>query len=744
MAPMSLFAGLVAALLYCSPCWALSTGQQHYMGAEPFEFRDAVVEDADDFTTVIVDAFSVAPAWHYVYQFSDDHPGYTWHCLRDTMKRLLAASPDNGISPRVIAVPDETSESGSRVVSISVWEFNRSSSSPVQQRFGPLGIATSYFNCSARLDTNTTRMEPYMKSMYDAETKYLGDVYDRHAYLGGLATHPKWDGHDFAATHLHWGLALAEIAGVPATLLATPAGHPLYKSTHICETTPGVNSYSGYVNLPADATEGRACDIHTFFWFFESRKDHANAPLSLWLQGGAGSPSMTAALGENGPCKVASNSKDTILDPSSWNNEVNMLYIDQPVQVGFSYDTLINGTVNEVLTPFDVTEQEPLATLDLGKTYIGSTGTGCIALYADMDNAVPALPTQRQQIQHLDGGHYGPTFSSFFESQNTNIASGDIKSAVPLHLDTLGIVTQMPFYPEFAFNNTYGIQAINKTVYEAAVAAWPQCQELGNQFDVANSAIDPFPPKYAAGFLNSREVQDDVGVPLNFIGFLDGVNTAFTNTGDFVLGRNVAILGELLDRGVKVSMMYGDRDFQCNCLGGEQVSFAIESDTRADFHKSKYTEIKTDDSYTGGMVRHFGSLSFSRVFNVGHEGYLTPAQFKNLLKGSKLTIINTVPWYQPETTYRIFQRAMFNKYVATGTTSTKARGGRPYSTIEGADKNFHIKNPVPLPPKPERYFWDMVETCTKEQKLLFQSGTAITEDFILVGYEVANGTDVYF
>jgi hypothetical protein len=36
-------------------------------------------------------------------------------------------------------------------------------------------------------------------------------------------------------------------------------------------------------------------------------------------------------------------------------------------------------------------------------------------------------------------------------------------------------------------------------------------------------------------------------------------------TGDFVLGRNLAILGELLDRGVKVALVYGDSDYQCNC-----------------------------------------------------------------------------------------------------------------------------------------------------------------------------------
>jgi carboxypeptidase C (cathepsin A) len=95
-----------------------------------------------------------------------------------------------------------------------------------------------------------------------------------------------------------------------------------------------------------------------FFWFFEARKDPANAPLSLWLQGGPGVPSITAALGENGPCIVTSDSKNTTLNPWSWNNEVNMLYIDQPVDVGFSYRSLVNGTINQLVSPVNVVVED--------------------------------------------------------------------------------------------------------------------------------------------------------------------------------------------------------------------------------------------------------------------------------------------------------------------------------------------------------------------------------------------------
>lgn len=52
----------------------------------------------------------------------------------------------------------------------------------------------------------------------------------------------------------------------------------------VCETTPGVKSYSGYVDLSPES--------HTFFWYFESRRDPENDPVTLWLNGGPGSDSL--------------------------------------------------------------------------------------------------------------------------------------------------------------------------------------------------------------------------------------------------------------------------------------------------------------------------------------------------------------------------------------------------------------------------------------------------------------------
>ncbi|KAK7928638.1 carboxypeptidase D [Apiospora marii] len=80
--------------------------------------------------------------------------------------------------------------------------------------------------------------------------------------------------HDASIRHDMVSLAVESLCS------ATPVGRPghlsvrspsdpkitiNFKKTHICEITPAAKSYSGYVNLPASAAEGRAYDIHTFF-----------------------------------------------------------------------------------------------------------------------------------------------------------------------------------------------------------------------------------------------------------------------------------------------------------------------------------------------------------------------------------------------------------------------------------------------------------------------------------------------
>lgn len=90
--------------------------------------------------------------------------------------------------------------------------------------------------------------------------------------------------------------------------------------------------YSGYVTVNEAA--GRAL----FYWFFEAVEDPASKPLVLWLNGGPGCSSIAYGVAEEiGPFHVEKDGKNLYLNPYSWNQAANILFIDSPVGVGYSY-----------------------------------------------------------------------------------------------------------------------------------------------------------------------------------------------------------------------------------------------------------------------------------------------------------------------------------------------------------------------------------------------------------------------
>ena len=236
-------------------------------------------------------------------------------------------------------------------------------------------------------------------------------------------------------------------------------------------------------------------------------------------------------------------------------------------------------------------------------------------------------------------------------------------------------------------------------------------------YDFAAPATSSFPHEYFVGFLSQRWVQEALGVPLNFTEASGSVYDAFNAVGDTVRGGLLEDIAYVLDSGVKVALVYGDRDFACNWIGGENVSLNIPWSQQKNFKSAGYTDLRTNNSYVGGQVRQYGNLSFSRIYESGHE----------------------VPAYQPETAYQIFYRALFNRDIATGTVDVAALGN--YSTNTSAPKDtWSIENKDPPEPKWVCYTWAMEDTCTEEQIEASSNGSAVVKDWI---YEDANSTALY-
>ena len=167
-------------------------------------------------------------------------------------------------------------------------------------------------------------------------------------------------------------------------------------------------------------------------------------------------------------------------------------------------------------------------------------------------------------------------------------------------------------------------------------------------------------------------------------------------------------IASVLAHGVKVALVYGDRDFACNWLGGERASLAIPYSHNESFRAAGYAPIVVNESYVGGQVRQHGNLSFSRVYQAGHM----------------------VPAYQPETAYRIFMRAMFNRDIATGTLPLSDT----LSTV-GPSEVGHIKNEVLPAPEPRCYILDPGATCVEGEWEAVKNGTAVVRDWVVVGRE---------
>ncbi|KDP25724.1 hypothetical protein JCGZ_23945 [Jatropha curcas] len=103
------------------------------------------------------------------------------------------------------------------------------------------------------------------------------------------------------------------------------------------------SQYSGYISV--DPVAGRAL----FYWLTEAPKtvQPKLKPLVLWLNGGPGCSSIAYGASEEvGPFRVRPDGKTLHLNPYAWNKEANLLFLDSPAGVGFSYSNTSSDISN--------------------------------------------------------------------------------------------------------------------------------------------------------------------------------------------------------------------------------------------------------------------------------------------------------------------------------------------------------------------------------------------------------------
>ncbi|KAL0566430.1 hypothetical protein V5O48_012347 [Marasmius crinis-equi] len=380
-----------------------------------------------------------------------------------------------------------------------------------------------------------------------------------------------------------------------------------------------------------------------------ARQSPSTAPLTLWFNGGPGSSSLIGLLQELGPCRITNDSTSVTLNPFSWNTNSNILFIDQPVGVGFSHGDMKVGTSQQAAA--DVWSFLQIFLKD--------------SRFSGLASRDLAIWTESY------GGHYGPTFAAYiflslyFLSQNALIASGEI-TGIPLNLKVLGVgdgltdpLVQYPGYIEYAASNPYH-PLVNQSVIDRANTSWLQaggCRDqttacyangtdatcsaaqsfcngrilnpLAGDFDVYYVLArdpDPYPPPLDTYLAT---VQEEIGAEVTWTKSNSRVHSNFAATGDWMRNSRPD-LETVIDAGVRVIVYDGDADYILNFNGVEAMVDALNTQFTP-LYKRQVFQNYTVNGELAGQFKNAGTFSYVRIYGAGHE---VPAyKFGNLEVG---------------------------------------------------------------------------------------------------------------
>ncbi|KAH7915045.1 Alpha/Beta hydrolase protein [Hygrophoropsis aurantiaca] len=410
----------------------------------------------------------------------------------------------------------------------------------------------------------------------------------------------------------------------------------------LCDSS--VKQYSGYLDITDDK--------HLFFWFFESRTTPEDAPLLMWLNGGPGCSSSTGLLFELGPCRIANEGQNTTHNPYSWNTHANMIFLDQPVNVGFSYAE-DGSTVNT----------SPVAGKDV---------------YAFMELFLSRFPEYSKQPFHLAaesyGGTYAPNIANVIHTENKKIPLAPTPGLVKINLASVIIgngmtdnLIQMGSIPDYLCDGPYPIyddpegpqctalrskvptcQRLAKACYDynSRLTCVPAALYCNSQLyaPIQQSGLNPYDarrkcdPKedgplcykqmgWVETWMNDPEVKEALGVnpQRTFESCNMAVNQAFMLQGDS-MHNTPLLLPEMINDGVRLLIYAGNADMMCNYIGNERWLEQLDTVFLPEFSAAtpqSWTTMKTGTlagtvRSAGGGSSGSGNVTFVTVHEAGH------------------------------------------------------------------------------------------------------------------------------
>jgi cathepsin A (carboxypeptidase C) len=381
--------------------------------------------------------------------------------------------------------------------------------------------------------------------------------------------------------------------------------------------------YSGFVEVEKESNS------NLFYWFFRHERMEDSAPLVFWINGGPGSSSMLGNFLENGPLKIVKDDKNNTkvhsINDQAWTAVANMVYVDQPIGVGYSYGhrKITEGKqIGEYIIKFFIGFYENYPDMKSKKLYISGES------YA---------------------GKYLPQIASSIIDYNQEKADDD---KIPLTGVLIGNgfvdpITQRMSMRQLSvgaghlqFDSLPELDIVEKRCYDANankdsdapsicgyVATFLRTINGGmNSYDIrypeSNSTI---PKGYMEEYLNQPEVVSQVHADSSdktpkFISSNSTVHENFDGDG---MIRYIDEHQKILDHGLTLLIFAGNFDNRDGPYGIQQWMKKLKWSEMTEFHSSptkiyRYVSYDNKEIRLGGNFKQHKNLNFLVVYAAGH------------------------------------------------------------------------------------------------------------------------------
>lgn len=406
--------------------------------------------------------------------------------------------------------------------------------------------------------------------------------------------------------------------------------------THLpgVQKMPNFRVFSGFLDVPESSK-------HLHYFFTESQRDPINDPLVLWLNGGPGCSSMEGALYENGFFSMQHDGSLTV-NEYSWNKFANVLYLEAPAGVGFSYATNAKDLHNDDMGTADDSYHALQEFFKRHPEYQGRpfyvTGESYGGVYVPTLSARIVQGNKANEGVHINlkAAAIGNGITDFNENDDTAVefayfhglfgddlwlqltenccSSGKCDFHTGSNKKCAAAIQQAMGDIYTSGINYYGIYndcASGKSLSRHSNAMKLLFRNIDGAHDAAVGANVPcIDSNGATEYLNRAEVKKALHIPSiasqpwSVCSDILKYNVTLETTRDVILG--------LLQDNIRVFYYNGDTDLACNFLGDERFVDQLQQPVTA-ARRSWHV-----NGQIAGFVKEFKGITFATVRGAGH------------------------------------------------------------------------------------------------------------------------------